>query len=433
MTCYETLMFGNTEFVHFEMFFGLFNRKLRGNKHTLTFNMPFVEEQKDVGFGGVKVFAFCDGIVDNFQSVFRSLEAFLGGVTANPDLPGPLSSHVPEYMEKANIEFLSKVMEYTMEPRDATPVELDESLIQAGDYFAVMRLDGLDQIVMYGTGSHSGHSVIAMRFEEDPQELYILESQDAWYWPTHGIQRTKFKDWIHNAKNADFHVVWMPLSDEARKNFNVTAAQEWFVNTAEGLPYGYHNFLYGWIDTPTDNWPAVLANEFVPILFSILEKVIPSTVDIFYSQAINKRLGTEGLNIAQLAAAAADKKMSIQDVMAMPEQDGWKYTGLKPRDGEAMVCSAFVAALWKAGGMFGPHEVNATEWATKDVYLPKFFNPTMEMPAACQAANPGDTGYCQILGKYKMTFPEFSTYETYDHMFDKCGSLWPDYTRAPGC
>jgi len=47
-----------------------------------------------------------------------------------------------------------------------------------------MRLDGLDPMIMYGTGSRSGHSVMALRFDN---ELYIVESQDAWYWPTHRI------------------------------------------------------------------------------------------------------------------------------------------------------------------------------------------------------------------------------------------------------
>lgn len=119
--------------------------------------------------------------------------------------------------------------------------------------------------------------------------------------------------------------------------------------------------------------------------------------------------------------------------MAMPEQDGWEYTGLKPRDGMAMVCSAWVAALWKAAGLFDEFDVNATEFATKDVYIPKFFDPTREMPAECQAADPDNKGICQLTGKYRMTFPEYNTYEPYEHMFDKCGSLWPDYTREPGC
>ena len=33
-----------------------------------------------------------------------------------------------------------------------------------------------------------------------------------------------------------------------RKKFNELAAIDFFFKT-EGLPYGYHNFLYGWIDT----------------------------------------------------------------------------------------------------------------------------------------------------------------------------------------
>jgi len=43
----------------------------------------------------------------------------------------------------------------------------------------------------------------------------------------------------------------------------------------------------------------------VPILFAQLEHVIPKTVNIFYTQALNKRLNTTDLTVPQLAAAAA--------------------------------------------------------------------------------------------------------------------------------
>ena len=71
-------------------------------------------------------------------------------------------------------------MNYTPEVREIQKVEIDESIIQSGDLITIMRMDGLDQIIMFGTGSHSGHTVMALRFEG---ELYIVESQDAWYWP----------------------------------------------------------------------------------------------------------------------------------------------------------------------------------------------------------------------------------------------------------
>ena len=76
-----------------------------------------------------------------------------------------------------------------------------------------------------------------------------------------------------------------------------------------------------------------------------------------FSAGLNKRLGTEGLNIAQISAEAASRGMSIEDVMAMVEMDGWEYTGLQPRDGMSFVCSSYVAAMYKAGGLFGDLEV----------------------------------------------------------------------------
>jgi len=36
----------------------------------------------------------------------------------------------------------------------------------------------------------------------------------------------------------------------------------------------------------------------------------------------------------------------------MTEIDGWEYEGLQPTDGRNWVCSAYVAAMYKAGGLF---------------------------------------------------------------------------------
>jgi len=69
---------------------------------------------------------------------------------------------VPEYMEKATLEFLSWALNWDMPPRgEIQNVDLDESTIHSGDYFAITRLDGLGALIMYGTGSHSGHTVMA--------------------------------------------------------------------------------------------------------------------------------------------------------------------------------------------------------------------------------------------------------------------------------
>jgi hypothetical protein len=215
-------------------------------------------------------------------------------------------------MEKANVEFIKTTMGWELEPRTIQDVTIDESLIQSGDFLAIFRLDGLDPIIMYGTGSHAGHSTMALRFDG---ELYIVESQDAWYWPVHKIQRNKFSDWIQYAKNADFHVVHMPLSPEARAKFNEKAAQDFFFET-EGVPYGYHNFLFGWIDTPEENYPPLLPAELLPIVMTVLNKFAPATADSFYYQAINKRLGVVGENPEQLATLAAQKNLKMDQIIA---------------------------------------------------------------------------------------------------------------------
>ena len=81
-------------------------------------------------------------------------------------------------------------MNFTPEIREIIKIEIDEKSIQSGDLFTIMRMDGIDQMIMFGTGSHSGLTAMALRFDG---ELYIVESQDAWYWPIKGIQRNNFK------------------------------------------------------------------------------------------------------------------------------------------------------------------------------------------------------------------------------------------------
>lgn len=362
------------------------------------------------------------------MSVITTLKAFVGGFGIHGKIP-LFEPKVPKYMEEANKEFMKWGINWDLVERDTRKVEIDESLIQSGDYFAVTRLDGLDPMIMYGTGSHSGHSVMAMRFDG---ELYIVESQDSWYWPVHRIQRTRFSAWMKHAEDCDFAVAHLPLSDEMRKKFNHTSATEFF-NRVQGLPYGYHNFLYGWVDTPNDNWPRILPKAFVPIAFSILERFDKNVTDTFFSEALNFHLGTKNLNITELAIESGKRNMSISDSMAIVEQDGWKYSGMY-HDGEAMVCSAFVTAMWKAGGLFGDLEVNAVEWGPKDVYQVDFFNKNYinERPQQCKDADPNEH-FCQLLGKYRFTFPGYSSVKPYAHMNDHCPSIAPDFERPEGC
>lgn len=75
---------------------------------------------------------------------------------------------------------------------------------------------------------------------------------DSAYWPTDHIQKTPYQQWLTQVNAADFQVVWAPLSEEARANYNETAAVEFF-KSVEGLDYGYMTMLWGWLDTPKGN------------------------------------------------------------------------------------------------------------------------------------------------------------------------------------
>ena len=107
----------------------------------------------------------------------------------------------------------------------------------------------------------------------------------------------------------------MPLSQASVEKFNETAAWEFF-NEKEGTPYGYYNFLFGWIDTPFDNYPPLLPSYLLPIVMAVIEKIDYEAIDILYNQGINHRLGTSGLSISQLAAEAADRNLTLDQLNA---------------------------------------------------------------------------------------------------------------------
>lgn len=115
----------------------------------------------------------------------------------------------------------------------------------------------------------------------------------------------------------------------------------------------------------------------------------------------------------------------------MPEIDGWEYEGIKPRDGVSYVCSSYVAAAYKAAGLFGDLSINATEFTPKDVYTLALFDSS-ERPEACQKADP-DLPYCQILGKYRVLLEGYNTIAPYSQMNERCPTVAPEYPRPDGC
>ena len=60
-----------------------------------------------MGYGGIKAFGFCEGIVSEIESLWNFAKCFLGGLSDHTKWP-VIGTHVPPYMENANVEFLSQ-------------------------------------------------------------------------------------------------------------------------------------------------------------------------------------------------------------------------------------------------------------------------------------------------------------------------------------
>jgi len=196
----------------------------------------------------------------------------------------------------------------------------------------------------------------------------------------------------------------------------------------EGYPYGYHNFLFGWVDTPEQNFPDLMPYLLLPVVFEMLDHIMHPVVNSFILEALNHRLEMSGSSFSEIVSEASRRGMTLDQVMAMPEKDSWVYS-----DGPSYVCSCFVVGLWKAAGLFGDLNIQATEFTPRDIYQLNFFNKNPDLPEQCKLADP-NLPYCQILGKYQLELPaEYGTIEPYTHMNERCPSKEPDYFKPAYC
>lgn len=396
--------------------------------HKISFKNLYPDDVEFVKLNGLQIFRFCDSILNFVPNLLLTVSMFLGGLGDNPDIPF-FGSHVPMYMQKMNVEFIKHATGYQYLPRDP-PAFLDYPAenFRSGDFLAVIRFDGVDNIIQYGAGSFSGHSVMALwdRSGDKPQ-LYIVESQDGWYWPQHGLQKTKWEQWRIWAKNADFNLAHMRLRDEYQKKFDEEKAWAWFKQT-EGMPYGYRNFLFGWIDTPKSNLPPVLDIEFIFTIFKFLEGMGITAADRLIKEALNWRVGLKGKSLKEVQQTIMRNNMKLEDVFAIPEKDKFRYS-----DGYSYVCSSYVMSFYLESGMMGDLKVQATEFTPKDIYMLDVFEKDGDWRTdECKKLNP-ESAHCQFSGHWNMTFPGYSSVKPYDKMNEKCPSLPPLYVRPEGC
>ena len=396
--------------------------------HEIVIKRITQDDKDEIKVNGVKLYGFCAGLVNTVKSFFLTLKAFYGGLGIDPHAKNPkFRPSIPKDMEKANLRILELFNHYTPERRkNDTIVNFDKKTIHSGDFLLISRMDGLDPLIMIGAGGRSGHSAVCSWVGD---ELYVLESQSGWYWPHDGIQRNKWEDWLKWAHNADFNVALLPIREEYRNKFDNAKAMEWFENEVEGLNYGYHNFISTWIDTVDKNFPFFATSEIVEFLFSLVSKVYPPASDLIITENINIRVGKQNLTFQQAVAEAARQGKSLEQLLAEPEKEGIKYS-----DGLNYVCSCFVVAYWKHGGLFGDLDLSPNEFGPRDIYMLDIFDKNVTRPQECIDDNP-DLPYCQVMGRFIIDLEEgaYSSIKPYAHMNERCSSQGPDFIREEGC
>ena len=394
-------------------------------EHEIVLKRITQDDKDEIKVNGIKLFSFCGSFMNTIKSLLKTLKAFYGGLGLDPNAKNPkFRPTIPKDMERANLRVLELFNHYTPERRNNTIVNFDKNIVKSGDAIVISRMDGLDPMIMIGSGGRIGHCCVCSWIDG---ELYVLEAQDARYWPKAGIQRTKWDEWIKWAHNADFNVALLPLREEYRNKLDVDKANAWFENEVEGLPYGYHNFIFTWIDTASKNFPFVTTHDFIDLVFSTISKIYPKWSDLLITEALNLRLGKKDLTYQQAVAEAARRGKTLEELVAEPEIEGLEY-----HDGLSYVCGCFVVAYWEHGGLFGDLKITPHEFTPRDLYTLDIFDKEYKKPQECIDDNP-DLPYCQIMGKFIITLDNYSTIKPYEHMNEKCPSMGPDFIREDGC
>lgn len=386
----------------------------------------------DVLQKGIRVFRFVHDKKQTIGELISTVELFVSELTKG----------VPDYIEKKNVDFLEKYTQMPMPKRTIGKITIDENDIHSGDGLFMTRMDGLDPMLTWATGG-TGHSTVFLRMSG---KLYVVEStvKDS-YWPTNGVQKTPYLQWLKQADEADMNLVYVPLTDEYRKKFDETAAAEYF-ESVEGFDYGYNNFLFGWIDTLSENYPCVppdytqcLQWEHVPVLFGVIEGLAYNVTRLLVGQALNHRVGTKGASLAEILKTAHDKDIPENTLPSIVELDSWLYETNrydKPAVGPAQVCSAFVCNIWKAAGLFKDDindKVNCTELVPwDDTALNIFEKDISKLPAPCQNITKAGQP-CQILGNTHLPILGYDTRHTHVDMYERCSSLPPKYEKTDDC
>ena len=364
------------------------------------------QEIADINFYGINIFIMEDNPLNLIYNILITINLFI-------------DTSISQYL---NLDFLEKKMGIQTKNSILFDIPKKEN-IKNGTTLGILRYDGIDPLIMYGTGSRIGHTAVIYH---QNCNTYVYESTDKNpfgknYWPPpYGVIKTEFDEWIKYAKKANYMVNYFELSDKNQEivNKNMNNFYKWFDNV-KGSPYGTHNFINGWIDTYNNNYPNNFSKELLINFLSLLYKQNINTefIEQDFGYAIKNRINMidkkfNENNLTKILQWTINNNFSIYDLLILPEMDIYRYNKK-----ESMVCDVFVLKSFKNLGLFDNYNIQVSEFTPKDLYELKIWKDKPK----------------QILGKYKITLNNFNTINLYDNMNEKCPSLPKKYNRENNC
>eukprot|EP00388_Colpodella_angusta_P006978 GDKJ01020108.1.p1 GENE.GDKJ01020108.1~~GDKJ01020108.1.p1 ORF type:complete len:626 (+),score=169.84 GDKJ01020108.1:1-1878(+) len=487
--CRNTFLF----YTHSGIFAKSFTNSILSNKpqtwiKKIDLSKASEAEISDVVHNGVRFFHLRDSLGKTLKNLIGSLELFI---------PALATRSVPDFVAKRNAEFLKNYRNWPIEklPKAVGKAEALalKSKIRTGDMIGILRMDGLDPLLAIGMGSNTGHVVVAAwlpkryvaemmnpathglgpnadkdqvvrmmtertfdisEYEGEETDLYIVEStaKDV-YWDVNGVQATAFEQWVEWGVQADYNAFVSPASDEvhAASVANLGDFMKFF-KTVVGNDYGYSNFLMSWLDDVKNNFPCVESISYLgrpmkwctnyhhlELLVLTFERFLPDLANKLMLQALTLRAGE--LSEEEKTASASSGALSLTkavhrarlngkigassvDLFALPEQDSWNYIGTRfdvPNQSiKSVVCCVFVCNFYRSVGLFGDLNINCGEFTNRDITDVNFYHTEIKPYS--------------LLGKYNV-MPDngYNTRAPYDHMFEKCPTIGPNYEQPADC
>ncbi|KAH9623398.1 hypothetical protein KSS87_000211, partial [Heliosperma pusillum] len=323
-------------------------------EHTLDFDeWTGKEEYEYVKYHGVSIFLMQAGMLGTLQGLWEIFPLFTN----------------TGWGENSNLAFLKKHMGASFDKRPqpwATNITVDE--IHSGDFLAVSKIrgrwGGFETLEKWVTGSYAGHSAVCLRDYDG--KLWVAESGHENDKGEDVVALLPWEEWWEFEMTKDDsnpHIALLPLHPDLRAKFNISAAWE-YARSIAGLPYGYHNLIFSWIDTVQNNYPPPLDGNLVASVMTIWNQMQPAYAANLWKEALNKRLGSSDLELPEVLIEVAKRGSSFDELLTVPEEDDWVY-----EDGASVSCIAYVLQIYKAAGLFKPYSdsIQATEFTVSAV------------------------------------------------------------------